>query len=112
LLAIGAGRASLRSWQDRGRHPSLTVLLVLELYLVFLAAPMAAKGLAITWPVAETLVLAVVIIIVIMSHRRGAIAAAFSLIWDLSPTTFANLPAAKGGGRTNSPRCCISALRR
>ena len=64
-----------RSWQDRIRDPSLTVLLVLEICLVFLAAPMAAKGLATARPIAETLVLAVLVIVVILSHRRGAIAA-------------------------------------
>jgi hypothetical protein len=146
------------------------VLLVLELCLVFLAAPLAARGLAVARPVVETLVLAVLVMVVILSHRRGAIvtillglaavmaslslgtesspvvisvlhrggnaltfsaltwvvahavyapgrisyhrlqgaaviylnlgtifAAAFSLIWDLSPTAFANLPAATGG---------------
>jgi hypothetical protein len=146
------------------------VLLVLELFLVFLAAPLAARGWAIARPVAETLVLAVLVIVVILSYRRGAIvaillglaavlaslsfgaewspvvasvlhrggnaltflaltwvvahavyapgrisyhrlqgaavvylnlgtifAAVFSLIWDLSPTAFANLPAATGG---------------
>jgi hypothetical protein len=145
------------------------VLLVLELFLVFLAAPLAARGWAIARPVAETLVLAVLVIVVILSYRRGAIvaillglaavlaslsfgaewspvvasvlhrggnaltfaaltwvvahavyapgrisyhrlqgavvvylnlgtifAAVFSLIWDLSPTAFANLPAATG----------------
>jgi len=75
VVAIGEGRRSLRSWQDRVRDPSLTVLLVLELCLVFLAAPLAAQGLAIARPVAETLVLAVVVIVVLLSHRRGAIVA-------------------------------------
>jgi len=170
LVAIGERRRSLRSWRDRVRDPSLTVLLVLELCLVFLAAPLAAQGLAIARPVAETLVLAVVVIVVLLSHRRGAIVAillglaavltslsfgkewspvaasvlrrggnvitfsaliwvvahavyapgritlrrlqgavvvylnlavifadAFSLIWDLNPTAFANLPAPTGG---------------
>src|SRR5207253_1152913 len=41
---IGDNRRSLRSWQDRVRDPSLTVLLVLELCLVFLAGPLAARG--------------------------------------------------------------------
>jgi Ion channel len=170
LVAIGEGRRSLRSWQDRIRDPSLTVLLVLELCLVFLAAPLAAQGVADARPVAETLVLAVLAIVVVLSHRRGAIvaillgltavlasfsfgtgwspviasvlrrggnvlmfsaliwvvahavyapgritlrrlqgavvvylnlavifAAAFSLIWDLSPAAFASLPAPSGG---------------
>jgi len=74
-LAIGEGRRSLRSWQDRVRDPSLTVLLVLELALVFLAAPLAAEGPTIARPVAETLLLAVLVIVVTLSHRRGAMAA-------------------------------------
>ena len=146
------------------------MLLVLELCLVFLAAPLAAQGVADARPVAETLVLAVLAIVVVLSHRRGAIvaillgltavlasfsfgtgwspviasvlrrggnvlmfsaltwvvahavyapgritlrrlqgavvvylnlavifAAAFSLIWDLSPAAFASLPAPSGG---------------
>jgi hypothetical protein len=74
-LAIGEGRRSLRSWQDRVRDPSLTVLLAVELCLVFIAAPLAAQGVAIARPVVETLVLAVLAIVVMLSHRRGAIAA-------------------------------------
>jgi len=61
--------------QERIRDPSLTVLLVLELCAVFLAAPMAARGLPIARTVGETLVLAVVVIVVTLSHRRGAIVA-------------------------------------
>ncbi len=72
-LAIGDGRRSLSSWQDQVRDPSLTVLLAVELCLVFIAAPLAAQGVAIARPVVETLVLAV--IVVMLSHRRGAIAA-------------------------------------
>jgi hypothetical protein len=75
INAVGDRRRSLRSWQDRVRDPSLTVLLVLELFLVFLAAPLAARGWAIARPVAETLVLAVLVIVVILSYRRGAIVA-------------------------------------
>jgi ion channel len=163
-------RASFLTWQDRVRDPSLAALLVLQVGLFFLAAPLAARGVAIARPVAETVVLAVLVIVVILSHRRGAIVAillglaavltglffgtewspvtasvlrhggdvvmfsaltwvvahavyapgritlhrlqgavvvylnlaiifatAFSLIWDLNPTAFANLPAATGG---------------
>jgi cell shape-determining protein MreD len=75
LVAIGEGRRSLRSWQERIRDPSLTVLLVLELCLVFLAAPLAAQGVPDARPVAETLVLAVLAIVVVLSHRQGAIVA-------------------------------------
>ena len=75
LVAIGEGRRSLRSWQDRVRDPNLTVLLVLQFCLVFLAAPLAAQGVAVARPVLETLVLAVLAIVVTLSHRRGAIVA-------------------------------------
>jgi hypothetical protein len=49
--------------------------LAVELCLVFIAAPLAAQGVAIARPVVETLVLAVLAIVVMLSHRRGAIAA-------------------------------------
>lgn len=74
-VRLGDRRTSFQIWQERVRDPSLTALLVLELCLVFLAAPLAARGLAIARPVAETLVLAVLVIVVILSHRRGAIVA-------------------------------------
>ena len=45
-------RRSIHAWQDGVRNPSLTVLLVLELCAVFLAAPLAAKGLPIARAVA------------------------------------------------------------
>ena len=51
------------------------MLLAVELCLVFIAAPLAAQGVAIARPVVETLVLAVLAIVVMLSHRRGAIAA-------------------------------------
>ena len=65
----------MRAWQDRFRDPGLTVLLILQLCLVFVAAPLAAKSLPIARPIIETMVLAVVVIVVMLSHRRGAIAA-------------------------------------
>jgi hypothetical protein len=68
-------RRSIRDWQDRIRDPSLTLLLVLELCLIFLAAPLAAKGLLITAPITQTMVLVVVVIVVMLSHRRGPIVA-------------------------------------
>ena len=66
-------RKRLRAWQERVRDPSLTVLLVLELCAIFLAEPLAARGLPIAQAVADTLVLLVVLIVVALSHRRGAI---------------------------------------
>ena len=49
-------RGSLHAWQEWVRNPSLTVLLVLELCLIFLAAPLAAKGLSMARAVGETLI--------------------------------------------------------
>jgi len=72
-LIVDNTRKSIRAWQDRVRDPSLTVLLVLELCAVFLAAPLAAKGLPIARTIADTLVLAVLLVIVMLSHKWGAI---------------------------------------
>ena len=52
----------------------MTVLLALQICLVFFAAPLAAKGLPIARPIIATMVLAVVVIVVMISQRRGAIA--------------------------------------
>jgi hypothetical protein len=74
-VVLGSRRTSFHAWQDRIRDPSLTVLLVFELCLVFFAAPLAAKGLPNARLVVEGLLLAMVLIVVLLSHRRGAIAA-------------------------------------
>jgi hypothetical protein len=66
-------RTAIHDWQERVRDPALTLLLILELCLVFLAAPLEAKGLPMARPIAEGVVLAVVVIVVMLSHRRGAI---------------------------------------
>jgi hypothetical protein len=105
-------RGSLHAWQEWVRNPSLTVLLVLELCLIFLAAewPLVASTVlrrggtmltfaALTWVVSH----AVYAPGRITFHRlQGAavvylnlatiFAATFSLIWELSPLAFANLP--------------------
>jgi Ion channel len=72
-VALGDRRSSVGAWRDRIRDPSLTVLLVLELCAMFLAAPLAAKGLPIARAVADTLVLAVLVIVVMLSQKWGAI---------------------------------------
>jgi len=65
------------------------VLLGLELCLVFLAAPLAAQGVAIARPVVETLVLAMLLVVVMLSHRRGAIVAILlGLAADLASLSF------------------------
>ena len=70
-VALGDRRSSLSIWQDRIRDPSLTVLLALELCAIFLAAPLAAKGLPVARAVADTLVLAVLVIVVLLSKKWG-----------------------------------------
>lgn len=72
-VVVDDRRRLIHAWQDRIRDPSLTVLLVLELCAVFLAAPLAAKGLPIARAVANTLVFAVLVIVVMLSPRPGAI---------------------------------------
>jgi hypothetical protein len=66
-------RTVIRPWHDRFRDPALTVLLALEICAIFLAVPLAAKGLPIAQLVANTLVLAVVAIVVMLSLRWYAI---------------------------------------
>ena len=64
---------AVQPWQDRFRDPALTVLLVLEICTIFLAVPLAAKGLPIAQVVANTLVLAMIAIVVMLSLRGSAI---------------------------------------
>jgi Ion channel len=63
----------IQPWQDRFRDPALTVLLALEICTIFLAVPLAAKGLPTAQVVADTLVLAVIAIVVMLSLRWSAI---------------------------------------
>lgn len=82
-------RRSIHFWQDRFRDPALTALLALEICLVFVAAPLAAKGLAIARPITETMVLAVLLLVVVLSHRRGAIV---MILLGLAATLGSRLP--------------------
>lgn len=74
-VGVERRRRSIHAWQDRFRDPALTLLLGLELCLIFFAAPLAAKGLPVAKPIIETMVLAVALVVGMLSHRRGAIAA-------------------------------------
>jgi hypothetical protein len=74
LIAAYSWLGSINAETDRFRDRGLTVLLVLELCLVFLAAPLASDGPPIVRPINETMVLAVVAIVVLLSRRREAIA--------------------------------------
>ena len=71
---VADGRRRLaQPWQERFRDPALTVLLVLEICTIFLAVPLAAKGLPTAQVVASTLVLAMIAIVVMLSLRWSAI---------------------------------------
>jgi len=72
-IVVDNTRRSIHAWQDRIRDPSLTVLLVLQVCAIFVAAPLAAKGLPMARTVTDTLVLAVLVIVVMLSHKWGAI---------------------------------------
>jgi hypothetical protein len=54
----------IHAWQGRVRNPSLTVLLMLELCAIFLAAPLAVKGLPLAITVARLVTLE-------LEDRRG-----------------------------------------
>jgi len=72
-VTVGKAPESSNAWQDRVRDPILTVLLILELCAIFLAVPLAAKGLPIARGATDALVLAVLLIVVTLSRRWGAI---------------------------------------
>ncbi len=74
-LAAGDRRHRIQAWQDRIRDPSLTVLLGLEICGIFVAEPLAARGLPIARVITFTLALVALVIVVALSQRRGAIVA-------------------------------------
>jgi hypothetical protein len=65
-------RTSSNARQDRIRDPALTALLVLELCAIFLAAPLAANGLLVARTIAETMLITVLVIVVLLSQQLGA----------------------------------------
>lgn len=66
-------RTSLRAWQDRIRNPSLTALLVLQLFILLLALPLEARGVPVA-PAGWSALLLVLSLVVLLSHRRVATA--------------------------------------
>ena len=88
-IVVDNRRRSIPAWQDRIRDPSLTVLLVLQLCTIFVAAPLAAKGLPMARTVADTLVLAVLAIVVMLSRKWGAIVV---ILLGLAATVASFLP--------------------
>jgi hypothetical protein len=87
--APGDRQGLARDWRDQVRDPMLTVLLVLDICAIFIAAPLAAKGLPAAQAVADTLVLAVLMIVVLLSQKWGAI---FSILLGLAVTVASYLP--------------------
>src|SRR5208282_1300871 len=87
--ALDDRQGAARDWRDRIKDPMLTVLLVVEMCAIFLAAPLAAKGLPVAQAVADTLVLAVLIIVVLLSQKWGAI---FLILLGLAVTAASYLP--------------------
>ena len=88
-IVVDNPRRSIRAWQDQIRDPSLTILLVLELCTIFVAAPLAAKGLPMARTVANTLVLAVLVIVVMLSRKWRAIVV---ILLGLAATVASFLP--------------------
>jgi hypothetical protein len=90
-------RAALRAWQDRVRDPSLTALLVLQIFLMFVALPLEASGVPLAEPVGNWLLLGILTLVVVLSYRAVAIVlillglsatvASVALGRDWSPTT-------------------------
>jgi hypothetical protein len=72
-VVVDSAPRSTQTWQELFRDPALTVLLILELCTIFLVVPLAAKGLSVAQAVADTLVLAVIAIVVMLSLRWNAI---------------------------------------
>ena len=66
-------RASLHGWQDRVRDPSLTLLLVLQVLLLFVSLPLAAVGVPIAEPFAWLALLVALTFVVVLSRRGVSI---------------------------------------
>jgi len=66
-------RASLHGWQDRVRDPSLTLLLVLQVLLLFVALPLTAVGVPIAEPFAWLALLVTLTFVVVLSRRGVSI---------------------------------------
>ena len=96
-IVLDNKRGRFHAFQDRLRDPSLTVLLVLQIFSQFVALPLAATGVPIAEPVAWLLLLVTVTLVVILSRRVGSsvfillglacAAASFALFRQWSPIT-------------------------
>jgi hypothetical protein len=68
-----ADRTSILNWQHRFRDPSLTALLIIQISLMFVVAPLVAQGLPVAQEVGEALLLVAALIVVLLSRSRAAI---------------------------------------
>ena len=108
-IVVDNRRRSIPAWQDRISDPSLTVLLVLQLCAIFVAAPLAAKGLPMARTVANALVLAVLAIVVMLSRKWGAIVV---ILLGLAATVASSYRQENGRlFRARSPATAVRSLR-
>ena len=86
---------SLRAWRDRGREPGLSVLLALELLVLFVVMPLDEMGILISGITDTAIVLAILAATVVVSRHRiavtaivtsAAVAGAATWMRGLSPT--------------------------
>ena len=66
-------RTSILNRRDRFRDPSLTALLIIQICLIFVVAPLVAQGLPMAQEVGEALLLVAASIVVLLSRSRAAI---------------------------------------
>ncbi len=66
-------RHRIRTWQDRARDPALTVLLIVQLFAMFVLTPVAAMGLPISPLVVDFVLAAVIAGVMVISRSRSAI---------------------------------------
>jgi hypothetical protein len=78
----------LRAWRERVRDPRLTALLIIQLCVIFVAAPLAALGLPWARPVGEGLVLALVLIVVTLSNAAAPSSRSSSGLGPYWPTSY------------------------
>jgi hypothetical protein len=70
-------RARFRSWQEQARNPGLTILLVVQVFLLFVALPLDAVGVTIAAPITWLLLLVPLTVVVLVSRRPVATAIMF-----------------------------------
>jgi hypothetical protein len=61
------------AWQEWIRDPSLGFLLALQMAIIFVSAPLVAEELPLAEAVLDVLTWVMVVIVVLLSHRWGAV---------------------------------------